>query len=142
MTYLPSVNSYALYIASNITGQAVRSIRPVKYGDVYTNIIFVMEHQVSACNQLPPTGQIVFENIQVAYENVAVPAPAWTAQPFQPVCSSNAKILSPSAVALTWDPNGTVEAAAAPEETAAAAAATPRHRKWASAFRRARSQQA
>lgn len=87
---------------------------------------------MSACNQLPPTGRIVFDNIVLSYENQVVANPTWSVQPFQPVCSANAEVLSANSLALTWDPNGSPNAGAAATEDAA----EPRHRKWKSAFRR------
>lgn len=68
---------------------------------VYTNLVFVMEHQPDDCSVLPTSKAMLFSNIHVEYEGKPV-TPAWTAQQFQPACDSNVKIVDPRTIQFTW----------------------------------------
>ncbi len=70
------------------------------YGEVFTDVYFVVEHQPNSCSEYPANGQVTFTNIQIAWESGA--KPIWEWHTFQPACNSAGKILNQSAVQFTW----------------------------------------
>jgi len=89
----------------------VASSIPIESGKLYTDAYFVFEHQPDDCGQLPNDGKIVFTdiNIELNYKPVT---PQWKAFQYQPMCNSEAQVISPSSVSFTWDYSA--EAATAP----------------------------
>lgn len=92
----------------------------------FTNVYFVVEHQPNACSEYPANGFIDFTDITIVWEGGG--APTWTAQQFQPACNSQATIVSPSHVRMTWTTTGEVDTAAS---LRGAAPAAPTAGKWA-----------
>ncbi|KNC55381.1 uncharacterized protein AMSG_11038 [Thecamonas trahens ATCC 50062] len=100
ITYLPSTDEYEMYIACEAKGQSVTTKVPAQ-GVKYPLSYFVVEHQ-SSCSGLPADGKVTWTNIEVEVANNRV-TPTWQAKQEDPVCSSQAHILSPSSIQVTWD---------------------------------------
>jgi len=109
VTYDQSSNSYIMDIQNqNATGQRVRSKRPIKYSEVYTDVYVVTEHQPNSCSEYPANGGITFYDISIAWENVVSADPNWQAFQYQPACNSQAHVVSPSEVSFSWDTSDAV----------------------------------
>lgn len=85
----------------NVSGAILTNTRPARANQTYTDVYFVTEHQPSNCNQYPANGQVLFTDIEIAWNGVTT-TPTWSAQQFQPACNCQAKVVSPSSILFTW----------------------------------------
>ena len=76
------------------------------------DVVFVTERQPDDCGQYPANGDIVFEDINVAWEGKVSADPGWSAQQFVPACNCQAVVLSPTSVKFTWDTSASQSATA------------------------------
>lgn len=75
-----------------------------EHGETFTDVYFVVEHQPNSCAEYPSNGNVVFDNIQIAWESGAVLTPqSWTVAQYQPACNSNGTVVSASSLKFTWD---------------------------------------
>jgi len=101
VSYVKATNSYDMYISCKETGWSVKSNIVVESGKLYTDVYFVVEHQPDDCAQYPSNGEIVFHDINIAWEGQLQPA-KWQAIKYQDACDCTPSILSPSSVKFTW----------------------------------------
>lgn len=93
-------NSYTMTVSAgeqlwNLTVPTYPSDGP------FVNVYFVLEHQVNSCKQLPPSGSLVYTDIEVEFGGKRV-SPTWTAKLEDPVCNSEVQVVSPSALRIKW----------------------------------------
>jgi len=102
--YLPASNAYEMYIGNSATGQGVTSVRPVVDGQTYTDVYFVVEHQVASCAEMPSNGMWNINNIYIEINNQPYTNFNWNLQKYQDVC--NCAPLNPggaiSKLQFTW----------------------------------------
>ena len=72
-----------------------------EHGETFTDVYFVVEHQPNSCAEYPANGNVVFQDIAIAWADGH--APAWTATPFKPACNSKGVVNNASTVTFTWD---------------------------------------
>ena len=97
--YDSSTQNYVMNIAAK--GESVTTEFPAQ-GFVYDRAWFVLEHQ-GACGGYSSDGKVSFTDIIIEVEGKTV-TPAWQAKQEQPVCGSEAHVISPSEVTITWNP--------------------------------------
>lgn len=101
VTYNSDQNAYTMYIAK--AGQTgISTTIPVQYSATYMDVYFVIEHQPNACDGNPANGQIVFEDINIAWNNTIAASPQWSAQQYQPACNSQAYVVDAKTSKFTW----------------------------------------
>ncbi len=76
--------------------------KKVENGEVFTDVYFVVEHQPTQCTQYPANGNVVFQNISVAWEGGNT-TPDWSVQQYKPACNSNGKVIDAQTLEFTWD---------------------------------------
>jgi len=103
VTYLPESNSYKSVHTSS-SGWSVSMTIPVQGKKNYT-ILYVVFEKAANCDQYPPEGKVLFTDIKLEYEGVAV-TPTWTTGIVDDVCNNRAHIVNSTAVSITWDTNG------------------------------------
>lgn len=69
----------------------------------FTNVYFVLEHQVDRCSQLPSAGSLSYTDIEIEFGGKRV-VPQWSTHLERPVCKSQVKVISPSSLSIEWDP--------------------------------------
>jgi len=129
VTYIPSDNSYTMYIASANLGKSITTNYKLLKAQTGTEsqAFFVLEHQPLTCKAYPANGVCTFSNIKLAVNNTAV-IPTWSAQVFQPACSSMATVIDPQTIKFTWNPNSSEDDASLHSLPVAESDETPR--KW------------
>jgi hypothetical protein len=105
VTFVPSTNSYVMYIASANLGKSITTSYTIETKQTATEsqAFFVLEHQPRTCAAYPTNGVCTFENIVLTVDN-AVVTPSWTAQTYKPACDSQVKIVDPKTITFTWNP--------------------------------------
>jgi hypothetical protein len=98
--WIPEKSGYEMYIACRETGWSVKNFQKVS-GETFSNVVFVLEHQPDTCSAYPANGEVLFTGITVEREGKRV-NPQWTAKNKVPARSSQAHVLSPSSVSMTW----------------------------------------
>ena len=101
VTWDAATETYSQSIA--LSGRAPITTKVTKaqeHGETFTDVYFVVEHQPNTCSEYPSNGNIVFTNIEIAWESGA--APVWDVKQFQPACNSQGKVLNASALEFTW----------------------------------------
>lgn len=104
-----SEQSYTLIQTDVTTGQSSQMVIPVQRGSdgLHKNytIQYIVYEKVAQCNQYPPDQKVVFSDIQVLCNGVAI-QPAWTSGVVDSVCDFKATAISPSEVEITWNTEG------------------------------------
>ncbi len=70
-------------------------------GETFTDLYFVTEHQPNSCSEYPASGQIIFKEINVAWDG-KLQTPNWEAKTFQDACSCKATVVDPATLKFTW----------------------------------------
>ena len=105
VVYVPTNNSYTMYIASARSGKSIvwnYKLEP-KQGDTPESTAYiVVEHQPTSCDMFPTNGNITFSSIVIEVEDKIVTNPTWVVQQERPACNSKAVVVDESTVMLHW----------------------------------------
>ena len=98
-------NSYDMDMISASTRQRVRFNYKLNPRQNATESVayFVLEHQPTECDQLPPDGIVTWSNISIEVNGAVVASPKFSAKQEKPMCGSMVEIVSPSVLTLTWN---------------------------------------
>lgn len=104
LTYVKSSNGYLMNMTSSSASQKSNyhyNLLPVQK-ETESAAYFVLEHQPDSCDQLPAAGKVTWTDIKVEVNGKAVASPTWVAGQEGPVCGSQAVVVNPSTVEITW----------------------------------------
>ena len=106
VTYRAENNSYDMFISSNATGKSILWNYALQESQTVaeTTAFIVVEHQPRSCDMFPSDGGIVFSDIYIEVDYEAVENPSWKTIQERPACDSEAQVVDPSTIKLTWDP--------------------------------------
>eukprot|EP01091_Cochliopodium_minus_P001394 TRINITY_DN1125_c0_g1_i1.p1 TRINITY_DN1125_c0_g1~~TRINITY_DN1125_c0_g1_i1.p1 ORF type:complete len:240 (-),score=56.87 TRINITY_DN1125_c0_g1_i1:49-768(-) len=104
VTYVPSNDSYTMYIASKNTGFSVSTNIGTGKGRLFNQLFFVVEHQPNSCRDYPSNGQITFDNINIEANNAPF-TPKWSIAQYYPACNSTGQVVNPQTLKFTWNTN-------------------------------------
>lgn len=95
-------NSYTQGIRNVRTGQHVEASIQIEDGKgPYSDAYFVVEHQPDSCSEMPASGGMQFTQINIRYAG-SDQSVSWSAEQWQDVCDTTAKIVSNTSIAFTW----------------------------------------
>lgn len=104
VTYVKADNSYNMNMTCARTGATSNYNYKLERRQKATESVgyFVLEHQVSKCTELPPSGVVTWSNVQVEVNGSPVQHATWVAKEESPVCGAKAVVVNSSTIEITW----------------------------------------
>lgn len=98
------LGTYNMNMTSQGTGQVLSYSYDLLSGQTETEATayFVLEHQPMTCKQLPPNGNVKWEDVAIEVNGQAVENAQWVAKQEQPKCSSQARVLDSQTIEISW----------------------------------------